>query len=394
MKKILKKIKNKLNNTQTISNREIIYILILFVLFGTIIGGIISYKQIASEKEIRDFLKTYKDISKNYYEEIDTKALLQSGLVGMMDYLKDPYSEIILNEDSEALKEMLEGEYVGIGAEIQYIYSTKEYKFGNIYKDSPSEKAGIKTGDILKKVNGKSTENMLLDELTTLVKGKEGTSVTITVEREKKELDIELTRDKIDLVSVGSKIIDEKNKIGYIRVSTIAKNTYTQFKENLEKLEKEEMKSLIIDLRENNGGYLDVITKIINLFAKPNEIIYNIKTKGVIKEVKDNTDESRNYKIVVLVNENTASAAEVFTSYLKEDYKATIIGTRTFGKGKVQKIYQLTNGDIVKYTTEEWLTPSKNNIDKIGIEPNIEIQYEYKDNVDNQIKEAIKELTK
>lgn len=393
--KLLSKIKKKLNNKLKLKTRELIYISIILILFGMFLGGYTNYKTTINNKSLQDFLKTYKDISKNYYEKINDEELLQSGLMGMMNYLKDPYSQIILENDSEAFKELLEGEYVGIGAEVIYSYINKDFTIGKIYKNSPSEKAGLKVGDKIIKIDSKKTINMSLEELSSMVKGPINTKVKLEILREKSNKIIEITRGKVDLISVSSLVLEKNNKkIGYLLISTIAKNTFDQFKESIENLKKENVDSLIIDLRNNNGGYLDVITKMINMFSKEKEIIYKLKTKGKTKDIMSSPTSLINFKTCVLVDKNTASAAEVFTAYLKENYKATIIGTNTFGKGKVQKMYQLSSGDIIKYTTEEWLTPQGNEIDKIGIKPDIEVEYKPTKESDTQIEKAINELIK
>ena len=183
---------------------------------------------------------------------------------------------------------------------------------------------------------------------------------------------------------------------GYIYVSVFAENTDAQFKVAVEKLEKENVDSLIIDLRQNRGGHLKTVTNMISLFTKKGDIIYQLKTKNKIEEFKDEIDEHREYKIVVIIDEESASASEVFTAAMKETYGAIVIGQTSFGKGKVQRAYNLSNGAMIKYTFQEWLTPNGNSIDGEGIKPDIEVEYKYneKDNYDSQVKKAIEEMSK
>jgi carboxyl-terminal processing protease len=393
-KKILKG-KNKFTIVEAIS-----FMVVTFAL-GMIVGGIIMYGKEtykgSSSSSLDDFISTYNDILNNYYQPVDAEKLLEAGINGMVNYLGDPYSIYMDKEDSEEFNMVLDGKYSGIGAEIQQLVETGEIKILEVYKDSPAEQAGLKKNDIIFKVNGEEIKGLSAAEVSGKVKGETGTKVDLTIKRGEEIIDVTLTRGSVDIPSVTSEIIEKNNKtIGYIYVSVFAENTDSQFKAEVEKLEKDHIDSLIIDLRQNSGGHLKTVTNMISMFIKKDEVIYKLKTKDNVEEFKDQTDEHRTYPIAIVIDNGSASASEVFTAALKEKYGATIVGEKSFGKGKVQKAYNLSNGAMIKYTYQEWLTPDGNYIDQQGIEPNIKVEYSYKngDKYDSQVLKAIEEMSK
>lgn len=393
-KKILKG-KNKFTIVEAIS-----FMVVTFAL-GMIVGGIIMYGKEtykgSTSSSLDDFISTYNDILNNYYQPVDGEKLLEAGINGMVNYLGDPYSMYMDKEDSEEFNMVLDGKYSGIGAEIQQIVETGEIKILEVYKNSPAEKAGLQKDDIIFKVNGEEIKGMTAADVSSRVKGETGTKVDLTIKRGNETMDVTLTRGSVDIPSVTSEIIEKNNKkIGYIYVSIFAENTDIQFKEEVEKLEKEHIDSLIIDLRQNSGGHLKTVTNMISMFIKKNEVIYQLKTKDNVEEFKDQTEEHRTYPIAIVIDNGSASASEVFTAALKEKYGATIVGVKSFGKGKVQRAYNLSNGAMIKYTYQEWLTPDGNYIDQQGIEPNIKVDYSKKENekYDSQVLKAIEEMSK
>ncbi len=414
MKKISKKIKKKNNdnifkkikkwyinkirkNKLKLSLSETIFVMVITFMIGLIIGGIVMFGKgpFGSDKSFNQFIATYNEINDFYYKEVDSEKLLEAGIKGMVSYLGDPYSTYMSVETANEFNEEVEGVYHGIGAEITY-KKDKKVHIGKVFADSPAEKAGLKTDDILIKVNNEDIKGLSLSEISSKVKGDVGTDVKITIIRDKEEKEISLKRDNVDTISVTGEVIErDDKKIGYLNVSIFAANTSKQFETELKKLENNKIDSLIIDLRNNQGGYLNSVTDIISLFIKKGLPIYELKIKDDIEIIYDKTDEERKYKIVVLVNSTSASASEVLSGALQETYKATIMGTKTFGKGKVQKVYALPSGALVKYTYQEWLTPLGNYIDGKGITPDIEVKYIINDKgIDNQKEEAIKYLLK
>lgn len=395
-RKIKKSWKKKIvkNKTKYTLKDMILYMVAMF-LFGGFVGGIVMYKMgmLGSNASLYEFAATYNEILDSYYEDVDSEKLLQAGISGMVGYLGDPYTTYMNKDTAEAFNEDVEGYYYGVGAEVKYDEKFEKVSIGQVFENSPAEKAGLKTDDVLLKVDGEEITGKTLSYIAGKVKGPEGTDVTLIIKRGEEEKEIKVTRGSVDTISVTGKVIErDDKKIGYLALSVFASNTAEQFKKELKKLEDEHIDSLIIDVRSNSGGYLTAVSEIINIFMKKGDITYKLKTKDKIDVVKDDTDEFRDYPIVVLTNSGSASASELLTGAMKETYHATIVGTKTFGKGKVQKIYTLSNGAMVKYTHQEWLTPDGNYIDGKGIEPDIEIKYEYKEKVDNQFEKAIEVL--
>ena len=390
-KKKIFKSKNKFTIIEVIS-----FMIITFAL-GLIAGGIIMYGKGKYKSDVNnsldEFIATYNDILSEYYEPVDGDELLEAGINGMVSYLGDPYSVYYNIEETETFNETLDGQYSGIGAEITY--ENDEVTIVSIFEGSPADTAGLKVGDVILKVEGTEVDKTNLTNVTKVVKGKSGTSVTLTIRRDKEEKDIKVTRGVVDIKSVKGEVITEKNKrIGYLEVSIFAENTDRQFEEELKKLESDNIDSLIIDLRGNTGGHLKTVTNMISLFIKKGEVIYQLKTRENIKEYKDETNDSRNYPIVILIDSYSASASEVFTAALKERGNATVVGLTSFGKGKVQKSQQLSSGAMIKYTYQEWLTPDGNYIDGVGIKPDIEVEYKQEKVRDTQLNRAIQELVK
>lgn len=387
--KKIKKSKLKFNMVETI-----VLMLIVFAL-GLVIGGVIMYgKGVYSSSSIslNEFASTYNEIVDSYYQEVDKDKLLEAGISGMIRYLGDPYSTYMSKDTADDFNEEIDGTYQGIGAEIKY-NDNKEPIFGRIFEGSPAEKAGILENDKLIKVIDQDVTKKSLSDIASMVKGEKGTEVTLTIIHDGEEKNIVVTRGVVDNISVTSEIIEKDNKkIGYIYISVFASNTTKQFKKELEKLEKDGINSLIIDVRGNTGGYLTSVEEMIELFIKKDEIIYKLKTKEKIEVIRDKTDEFRSYPIVVLVDGASASASELLAGALKETYHAKLVGTKTFGKGKVQKVSTLSSGALFKYTYQEWLTPDGNYIDGEGIQPDVEIKYVYnekKPEKDNQKEKAI-----
>ena len=390
--KSIKKNKIKFNILETI-----VIMLIVFGL-GLIIGGVVMYGRgsfKSSTVSLNEFISAYNEIVSDYYQDVDSDKLLEAGISGMIKYLGDPYSTYLDTTDAQEFNEDVDGTYQGIGAEIKY-NDKKEPTIGKIFSNSPAEKAGLNENDILLKVDDVDVTKKTLSQIADIVKGKKGSSVNLTVKRDEEELTINIVRDVVDNVSVTSEIIEKNDKkIGYIYISIFASNTPKQFEQELKKLEKDGIDSLIIDVRGNSGGYLTTANEILSLFIKKGEVLYQLKTKDKLEVIYDETEDSRNYPIVLLADHSSASASELLVGTLSETYHATVVGTTTYGKGKVQKVSTLSSGALFKYTYQEWLTPKGNSIDRVGIKPDVEIKYEYnEEGKDNQKDKAIEVISK
>lgn len=397
--------KNKISKT-SFNMLEVIVIMIITIIITTTIVIKVSYSinntkdKIVTDAELLEFKDTYNTIVKEYYDDIDKKELIASAIEGMVDYLDDPYSVYMSEDETESYTEELKGEYVGIGTEVS-LQSDDSVIIRTVFENSPAKKAGIKVNDIITKVSGESVKGKNITDISNMIKGKSGTKVDLTIIREKKEMVITVERGTVDLPSVSSKVIESNGqKIGYINIDVFASNSYEQFVQHEKELEEKKVKALIVDLRWNTGGYLTTAHSIAELFLDKDDIIYQLDTKGNIKKVKSTEDKKIKLKVAVLVNKSTASASEILTAALKENVGADIIGVKTYGKGKVQKTRMLSTGAMVKYTIQNWLTPTGEQIDGKGITPTLEVELSDKyyknatEENDNQLKKAIEILCK
>ena len=351
--------------------------------------------------EMKKFINDYNEIKENYYEDINDKEILKKALESVVNSLGDPYSTVIDNSLSNSINTELKGQYSGFGIQIA---NTKDNRIliVSIIDDSPALEAGLKAGDIILKMDGESVEGKTTDEFTKLVKGSNKQTIILTLLRDNKEIDIAVTRKIVTLKSVSSKIFEQDGKkVGYIYISIFAANTDSQFKKELIDLEKKGINSLIIDVRDNTGGHLTSVENIISMFLDKKHVIYQIESKGKTTKTYSKNNDSKKYKVVMLVNENSASASEMLTAAMKEEYNSEVVGMKTFGKGTVQEVGNTSNTNLnYKITTKKWLTPKGNWINKKGIEPTIKVELskEYIKNpseeTDNQLKTAIETAIK
>lgn len=400
--------KNKKNVKKTTFNLlEVIIIMIITALFGAFIGSSVVYFSSDDDSEIKidnkdldEFVTTYNELVSDYYTKLDKDKLLEAGIKGMIDYLDDPYSSYMDTDASNDFNEEIDGNFVGMGVEIQRQKDGK-IKIVTIFKNSPAEKSGFKIGDIIVKVGNKSVEDMDTNEVSKLIKGKVGTKVTITIERNGDNQEIELTRESIDIPSVSSEVLESNgSKIGYIKINLFAKNTASQFEEHLEQMKKANVKGIVLDVRGNGGGYLSVVTEIASHFLNNNSVVYQLETRGVIKKTYAMSVKKCKLPVVVLVDGGSASASEILASALNENNNSPLVGVKTYGKGTVQKTHELKSGATIKYTIQSWLTAKGNKIDGVGISPSkkVELNKSYYDDPtkenDNQLQEAVNELLK
>lgn len=385
---------------------EVILIMIITLIIGGFLGGFVNQfvtKPTMQESstvsdEFQEFLNTYEDIKENYYEEIDEGEMLNAGIKGMIDYLGDKYSVYMDEEETEEFNEQVEGKYVGIGTEIMQL-EDGSVVVSNPFEGSPAAKAGLQAGDVIIRVNDTDATGKTSSEVSNLIKKSADSTVNITVRRDDEEKTFTIERETIEIESVDSSVFDVNDKkVGYIYISIFAANTYQQFEQALEDLEEDGIDSLVIDVRSNSGGYLDCVTEIASLFLGKGKVIYQLDTKGIVEKIYDETKTKRDYPIAVLINSSSASASEILAASLKESYGAEVVGVNSYGKGTVQRAYQLENGATVKYTIQKWLTPDGNWINEVGVEPTlrVEMNVDYyqnpSDETDNQLQEALKKV--
>lgn len=358
---------------------EVLIIIIVSITFGIVVGVSLSFfrDEYRGEKvsnSLQELITVYQNILNSYYKNIDEKDLTDAAIDGMMSSLDDPYSTYMDEENTETFNETVDGSYVGIGITIT-VDKNGDFSILDVANDSPAEKAKIKKGDVIIDIDGKELDGVSLDEVTTMVKGKEGSKLSLTILRDGKKIKKTVSRGSIDLVSVNSQVYALNNgNAGYISISSFAANTYKQFKKELKKVEDKNIMSLIIDVRSNPGGHLSQTKKILELFIKKNKVLYQVEFKGNKTKIKDQTKTFRSYPVVILVNSSSASASEILAAAFKDSYtNVTILGETTYGKGTVQTAYSLSDGSSLKYTTERWLTPKGKWIDGKGVTPDKEV---------------------
>lgn len=324
-----------------------------------------------------EIISNYKYILENSYKNVNGRDLVSAAIKGMIDCLEDPYADYINVSDVDNFNLIINGEYQGIGVQIGY-NENKELVITYVFPSSPADNSGLKINDILVSIEDIKVSNKTLDEIKDIVNGFDG-EFKVSYKRDEKQYETILKREIVTVKSVVKNLYERENKkIGYIKLTNFAANSYEQFKETLESLESDDIESLIIDLRDNTGGQLRTVDNIVSLFIDENNVIYQMKEKGKITKYYSHGNNNRKYPIVVLVNENSASASELMTGALKEVYNATIIGVNTYGKGTAQEVRTLENGEQYKFTTREWLTAKGNSIEKVGIEPNIKVEQDSK----------------
>ena len=384
---------------------EMVIIMIIAILFGFLIGNVVSFtkKETTNSSvpsELKEFVDTYNDIVNNYYDKVNKEELIDAGIKGMINYLDDPYATYFDGTSSTNFNQTLEGNYEGVGIEVTL--DNSKVKITKVFADTPAKKAGIKVGDYITKVNGESVEGKSLSDVVSLIKTAKNKEVEITITRDNQEKTMKVTRTTVDMPYTSSKVYEENGKkIGYLKIEMFSNNITKQVKKELESLKKKNIDKLVIDVRDNPGGYLTQVTEILSLFMTKKDVIYQLQTKNNNEKVYGTSSKATySYPVVVLINENSASASEILASAFKETYNAEIVGVNSYGKGTVQKTGDLNNGDTIKFTVQKWLTPRGNWINEKGVTPTKEVKLELKENEtltednDNQLKAAIELASK
>jgi carboxyl-terminal processing protease len=354
------------------------------------------YEKYAKQESVMEIAK------REFLYEANEDKMLEGALEGTLKALGDPYTQFMTKEEFEALMQDTEGTYDGIGV---YITASDDNKILIVspIEDTPAEKAGLKTGDKIIRINGTEYTADQIDQAVNIMKGEPGTSVILTVQREKEDgtndvSDISVNREKIKIKTIKPAVLNDG--IGYIRITTFDMQTAEDFKVAYQDLKNQGIKGLVIDLRYNPGGIIDATVDISDMFMGEGVVTYT-KTKAGEMEYFKSDANSENIPVVMLINEGSASASEIMAGAMKDTKRATLIGTKTFGKGIVQRVQRFGNdGEGIKMTVSEYFTPSGINIHGIGIEPDIEVVLpedapgygnEYYD-TDNQLQKAVEVL--
>lgn len=394
-------------NKKQFKMSEVIILFIITLIIGFILGLSIfkviyeksdNKKGISEDDYISKFVENYKYIIDNYYGDIDKDKLIDSAIAGMLNSIDDPYTTYIDDSTSNSFNTTLQGNFNGIGVEVVND-SDNNIVVYRVLDDSPAYRAGLQSMDIIKSVNGASVMNMSTADFVSIIKNSELSTFDMVVLRDNKEISFKINRENVVIKSVKSDIFERNDKkIGYIYMSIFASNSYSQFKSELDKLESSGIDSLIIDVRSNTGGHLTTVENILSLFLDSSHIIYQTEDKNGISKAYSHGSVTKDYKIVVLTNEASASASEILAAALNEEYGALLVGKHTYGKGTVQELKTLSDGQQYKFTTKKWLTPNGNWINGVGIPVDIEVEFnkDYYDNPtvdnDNQLQAAIETL--
>jgi len=384
---------------------EVLIVTILSIILGafacyataSILCG--STKFINVSKETRKFNEAYQTLIDNYYGELDKEDLIEGAISGMMNSIGDTYTTYSNSSTTEAFNELVGGTYEGIGATIQE--TDNGILVIDTYQDSPAEKAGLKVGDIILTADEIDATKTSANELSTYIKNKTTKNVMLKIKRNDEEQVIELKRDKVEIPVVDTEIYEVNNKkIGYISISVFSSVASNQFAEKLKKLEQQNIDGLVIDVRDNNGGYLTTVVDVASQLLPKGKTIYQLEKGEEKTSYKDKTKQSRKYPIAILVNGNSASASEILAAAIKESYNGFVVGTQTYGKGTVQQVKTLSDGSMLKYTVENWLSPKGIWINGTGVTPThvIELSEEYfQESIstnDNQLNKALELVSK
>ena len=347
----------------------------------TISGSEYNEMKMLSER-YKDLDEVYQRIQKQYYKDVDPEKLIVGATKGMVDSLGDKYSSYMTKNEYDQWYSTVTGESEGIG--VTFVMEKKgEGKIIMVNEKSPAANAGLKAGDVMTKIDGKTYDDA--DEMSNAIRGEGGTNVKITYKRDGKEKTVSITRDRIVNVSVMSDMLS--GNIGYIRILSFESSTDENFKKALESMEKKKVKGLIIDLRDNGGGLVDSATKIADMLLGKCNITYLQNREGK-KEYIDSNAAKTDLPYVILVNGNTASASEIVTAAIQDNKGGKIVGTKTYGKGIVQSTDQLDDGSALEITILQYFSPNGHAIHKKGIKPDCVVKDDPKTKKDEQLEKA------
>ena len=391
-----------MKNLIKIKRNKIITLISIFILVS-IISGFLFFNVGANGKtneeglfvNLEPFIEALNFVRFKYIKkDIDLNKVIQGAIQGMLKALDDPYTRYM---DPQALKREQEDMFLGHFGGLGIIISIKDDQLTIIspIEDTPAYRAGIKAGDKIVEIDGKSTEGIGLDEAVNILRGEKGTQVILGIKRENVEEILEFTiiRDIIEVKAVKKKIIGEDNNIGYIRITTFNVNTEPELKEVLNEFRKDNnIQGIILDLRNNAGGLLDSAIEVASKFVKEGPVVHIKDRDGIQVTVQSRGNQYPQWPLFVLVNEGSASASEIVAGAIQDSGRGKLLGERTFGKGVVQQVFNLFDGSGIVITTSEYFTPNERSINHIGIEPDILVEPAEDGEQDMQLNKAIQFL--
>ena len=331
---------------------------------------------IFKKNEIFQIKKVFYYLKQNYLDkDVTSEQLIQGALKGMAESVGDPYTTYLVNDETAQLDETVNGAFGGIGAELKSDQS--RVVISTTMEGSPSQQVGLQADDVITKVNGEDMTGKTISEVVKKVRGEVGTDVVLTIERAGTSLDVKLTRASIAINTVKAELDKEDATIGHVRITSFAKNTAEELEKAVKDLTDKGAKAFVFDVRYNPGGLLDQAYKVANMFLKDGEPIVQVEDRFGEKKIYKASSSIGEFKItqpyVLLVNEGSASASEILAAAIKEGAGGQIIGTKTYGKGTVQSVVDITDNSELKYTNAKWLTPKGNWIHKEGVTPTKEV---------------------
>lgn len=387
---------------------EVIIIMVITTVFGLLLGGFIVYVKFdstfvnsATRKSMTDFVNVYDGLTGDFYGIVDEESLMSEATKALVKKVGDPYTTYLDKEEYEEYKDNVEGTFIGLGVEITYLLEDGP-TIVNVFSDSKASEAGLLAGDVIVKVQDKTLKGLSTKDVSSLIGGhKKGEKIKLTVLRDNNEKEFVVEVGDVQVESVDVYYADSNDKkAAIITINNFAKNTYSQFREAYQNATKEGADGLVIDLRGNNSTYFESAYQIASLFLDKGSLVYQTNCKGKIEKFFANDKKEVNLPVVILVNNATTSAGELFAVSLKENIDAKIVGVRTGGNGIVQKTIELSTGAAVMYPIGSFSSPSEKQIVGYGIVPDfgVSLSDEYYKNPtlenDNQLKEAVDILTR
>lgn len=362
------------------------------MLHSTVGSGFMTKHGVEKVNLLSDVIDQY------YYKDITDEEKMEGIYKGLMSSTNDKYTDYYSPKEFKDLMVTMEGDYGGIGATLSQDKVTKEVSVVEVYEGSPAARAGLERGDIVISVDGHLGTDESLDDFVQRIRGEEGTSIEMVYKHDDQEHTIEITREEVIVPSVSHRMLDDK--IGYIRISSFVNGTQKDFEDALADLQGQGMQGIVFDMRDNGGGMVDSVVAILDDILPAGTVVYTMDKSGKREDYTSDDAKKIDIPVTVLVNENTASAAEIFTGAIRDFNYGTIIGTNTFGKGIVQSTVPLSDGSAVKITVATYYTPSGECIHEKGIKPDIELEFSYADEnpteydelKDNQVQKAMEVL--
>ncbi|MGV3243930.1 S41 family peptidase [Staphylococcus sp. 11261D007BR] len=369
---------SKTKHTQYVKlNHLVISILITFILTALVTSSIFflytsNHKKDEVDNNADKLSNIYQLIANDYYQNQDKDDLMEKAVKGMTDSLNDPYTEYLSKDETEAFNEDMSGDFVGIGAEMEQ--KDEGIFISTPLKDSPAEKVGLKSNDQVLKIDNQSIKDKKLSDIIPKIRGKKGTTVSLTIKRNDAVQTYDIKRDTIHVESVEHQKVDD---IDVFKINKFQEGTAGELKMGIQKAQKQGANQILLDLRNNPGGLLDEAVKMANIFMEKDEVVVQLEKGDKTEKVRTSNEPLKNIDqldVSILINDGSASASEVFTGALKDSGIAKVYGETSFGKGIVQTTHSFSDGSLLKFTEMKWLTPKHQDIHKKGIKPDVKTE--------------------